>query len=56
LVLAYEPADVANFGPPKAAAASQPDGVEPELGNAVVPLDMNVRWLVTVARIEKEPI
>ena len=54
--LVYEPADIANLGPPKSAAAGQPDRAEPELGDAVVPLDVNMRRLVTVARVGEEPI
>jgi len=42
LVLAYEPANVADFGSPKSAAAGQSDRMKPELGNALVPLGMNV--------------
>ncbi|MFO0844753.1 MAG: hypothetical protein U0797_20545 [Gemmataceae bacterium] len=40
--------------PAEAAAALQPDGVEPELRFAIVTLDMNVRGLATVAGVEEE--
>jgi hypothetical protein len=55
-MLAYEPANVANLGSPKSTATGQPDRVEPELGNAIAALDMNVGRLVTAARVEEEPI
>ena len=47
--------DAVNLFPPKAAAALQPDGVEPELCFASVAFDMDVRRLTPVAGVEEEP-
>src|SRR6186713_2039835 len=55
-VLIDEAGDVAKLCPPKTAAAGEPYWIEPELGDARIPLDMNVRGLVTVSRIEEKPI
>jgi hypothetical protein len=55
-VLIRKAGDVAKLCPPKTAAAGQPYRIKPELGDARIPLDMNVRGLMTVARIEEEPI
>jgi hypothetical protein len=55
-VVAHEPSDLAKLVPTEAAAASQANGTEPELGNAIVPLDVNVRGLATIAGVEKAPI
>lgn len=40
----------------EAVTAVQPDGIEPELGFAVVALHVHVRWLVSVTCIEEEPV
>jgi hypothetical protein len=41
---------------PESTATGQSDGIEPKLGNPVVPLRVNVGWLLTVTGIEEEPI
>jgi hypothetical protein len=55
-MLANEPANLAYFSSAKSTTAGQSNRVEPELGNAAVPPDVNVRRLVTVARVEEEAI
>src|SRR5438034_10978031 len=40
----------------KPAAPSQPYWVEPELCSLNVPLDVNVRWLVPIRRVEEKPL
>ena len=40
----------------KPAATSQAHRVEPELCSLNVPLDMDVRWLVAICRVEEEPV
>jgi hypothetical protein len=51
-----EPADVSYFGSAKSSTASQPNRIEPKLGNAPIPLDVNMGRLVTLARVEEESI
>jgi hypothetical protein len=55
-MLANEAGDPAKLCPIESSAASEPHGVEPELGNALVPLDVDMRRFVTIARIEEEPV
>jgi hypothetical protein len=46
--------DPGDFLPAEAVAPFQPDGVEPELGFAVVALDVDVGRLTTIAGVEEE--
>jgi hypothetical protein len=48
-------ADPVELFPAEAAAALQPDWVEPELRLAIVTLDMDVRRLASVAGVKEEP-
>jgi len=41
---------------PKASASLNPDRINPEFCCIPFALNMNVRWLVTVVRVKKEPI
>jgi hypothetical protein len=40
----------------KSATALQPNWIEPELRDSIIPLDVDVRRFVTVSRIEEEAI
>jgi len=48
--------DIRNLRAPQPAAALQSYRIEPEFGNFVFALHVNVRGLVTVSSIEKEPV
>jgi hypothetical protein len=53
-MLAHELCNLAKLGRLEAAAARQTDGVEPELGDVPIVLDVDVGRLSAVARIEKD--
>ena len=55
-MLAYDPRDPEDFRAPETAAALQPDRIEPELGDIIVAFYVDMRWLLPIARIEKEPV
>ena len=42
--------------PGKSAASLEADRIKPELRNHVLPLNMNMRWFLTIPSIEKEPV
>ena len=42
--------------PVEATAALHPHRIKPELGDAIVSLNMNVRRLITITSIEEEPM
>jgi hypothetical protein len=44
------------FRSAEAVVPFQAHGIEPKLGLKVFPLDVHMRWLVTVGRVEKEPV
>jgi hypothetical protein len=46
----------AEFVPTETLAPLKPHGIQPELGGGIIPLDVNVRWLITITCVEKEPI
>jgi hypothetical protein len=46
--------DSVDLFPAEAAAALQPDGIEPELRLAVVTFDVDVRRLPSIAGVEEE--
>lgn len=48
-VRGHVPFDFPKLGPTKPAAAGEPYGIEPEFGNAIDTLDMNMNRLVAVA-------
>ena len=51
-VLPFQSIDLAKLGPPEAAAATSRH--KPELRHAVIPLDVDMRGLVAVARVEEQ--
>jgi hypothetical protein len=51
-----EPFKMLEFRSTKPAATSQPSRVEPELRSLSVPLDVDVRWLVAICRVEEKPV
>jgi hypothetical protein len=46
----------AEFVPTETPAPLKPHGIQPELGSGVIPLNVNVRWLITITCVEEEPI
>lgn len=52
----HEPLKMLKLRSTKAAAASQADRVEPELRSLSIPLNVDVRWLVAVCRVEEKPV
>jgi hypothetical protein len=54
-MLPHEFGNLAKLGRPIASAARETDGVEPELGDVPVALDVDMGRLAGVARIEEEP-
>src|SRR3990172_503756 len=55
-VLVHETSNVTQLCPSEATAAGKAHGFEPELGNTIVPLDVNMRGFATIAGIEEAPI
>lgn len=55
-MLDYQFLDSMEFFADKTIATIKAHRIEPVLGFAVVALDMDVRWLVTIAGIEEETI
>ena len=52
-MLLYDALDPVDVGASHADAAFQRDGVQPELGDLIVPLDMHVRGLIPVTQVEE---
>ena len=48
--------DPADFDPRETTTALQPDRIEPEFGDIIVPFNVYVGRLMTVTCIEEEPI
>ena len=55
-MLFHEPADFLRLSSAEPAASLQPDRVVPQFGRARLTFNMDVRRLIVVTRIEKEPI
>lgn len=55
-VISHQRFNPCNLDARKTTAALQPNGIKPELRNAVVSLHMNVLWFVAVTRIEEESV
>jgi hypothetical protein len=45
-----------DFASGKAPTPTKSDRIKPELGSAILTLNVNMAWLVAVASIEEEPI
>lgn len=50
------PPDPVKLIPAESAAALKPDRIEPELRNAAISFDVNVRRFITIAGIKEEPL
>ena len=48
--------DLPELGTPEARTVVQPNGIEPHLGAAVIPLDMHMPRFLAVVRIEEEAV
>jgi hypothetical protein len=55
-VFLYQPQYTVHLAASEATTHLQPDRVEPKLGCEMLPLNMNVRRLITVTRIKEESI
>ena len=55
-MLSHQSVNTPEFRPPKSAALLQTNRLKPELRQKSVPLYVNVRRLIPVAREEKEPV
>ena len=55
-MLLDEPLNPLDLDSPESTAALQPDRIEPELGEVVVTLHVDMRWFIAVISIEEEPI
>ena len=52
----HQPFYLTDFSPRKSTAALHPHGVQPELGNIIVPFDVNMSWFGPVTRVKEKPI
>jgi hypothetical protein len=55
-ILARQPLDLAQLVSSKAPAIADPDGINPNLGDLALVLNVNVWRLATVCGIEEKPI
>jgi hypothetical protein len=55
-MLRDQPFDSADLRSAKPAAFVKPDRVKPELRSVPLPLDMHVRWFLSITREEEEPV
>jgi hypothetical protein len=55
-IFAGQPLNLAQLSAAKAPAVGHPDRIDPNLGDVTLMLDVNVRRLVAVCRVEEEPI
>jgi len=55
-ILFYDLLDAIEFATAKTAAALQSHRIEPELGDLIVALNVDVFWFVAITGVEVEPI
>jgi hypothetical protein len=55
-VIPHQSFNTRNFYTRQTAAALEPNRVEPKLRDPIIPLNMNMLRLVTIASVEKESI
>jgi len=55
-MIVYKLLDPANFDPRETAATLQPDRIEPELGDIIVPFNVYVGRFMAITCVKEEPM